>query len=283
MSRFTVVSEDIIDTLQLDAGVLLSRFDPANPVRPQSADIIATTTGGIKPTCKPTYSDLFGDVDNMMPNSMEGKHLDGWDCSLGFTSLKFNSDNIRWSLGAADVTNGSGYRKITPRRNLALGDFADVWWVGDKANGGAFAVCLKNALSTDGLNMQTTKNGKGTNAVTITGHVSLAAPDTVPMEFYDIDPSDTTLSALSLGGLTLTPAFSKTTTAYTATTTDATNTITATATDSGATVAIRNGAVAVTSGSAATWSDGENVVTVIVTNDGAAKTYTITVTKTDND
>ena len=165
MSRFTVVSEDVIETLQLDAGVLLSRFDPANPVKPESADIIATTSGGIKPTCKPAYSNLLDDVDNLMPNSIEGKHLDGWDCSLGFTSLKFNAENTRWSLGAADVTSGTGYRKITPRRNLSRSDFADVWWVGDKANGGAFAVCLKNALSTDGLNVQTTntiseKNGR---------------------------------------------------------------------------------------------------------------------------
>lgn len=180
MGKFTVVSEDVIDTLQLDAGVLLSNFNPANPVRPGSADIIATTTDGIKPTCKPTYSDLFADVDNMMPNSIEGKHIDGWDCSLGFTSLKFNAENIRCSLGAADVTGGTGYQKITPRRNLARSDFTDIWWVGDKANGGAFAVLLKNALSTDGLNIQSTKNGKGTNAVTLTGHVSLAAQDTVP-------------------------------------------------------------------------------------------------------
>jgi hypothetical protein len=71
-----------------------------------------------------------------------------------------------------------------------VSDYKDLWWVGDKANGGAYAIRLINALSTAGLNIQTSKNGKGTNAVTLTGHVSMDQPDLVPMEFYDIEPVD---------------------------------------------------------------------------------------------
>jgi len=187
MGKFTVVSDDAFDTLQLDAGVLLSSFDPSSPTKPASADIIATTTGGINPSCVATYSDFGEDVDNVPNNMMEFKHLDGWDCTLGFSTIKFNAANIVWALGAADTTSGTGYTKIVPRRNVELTDFKDIWWVGDKANGGAFAVCLKNALSTGGLSIQSTKNGKGTNAVTLTGHVSINAQDDMPMEFYDID------------------------------------------------------------------------------------------------
>lgn len=191
MGIFTVVSEDAFDELQLDAGVLLSSFDISNPyTEPASADIIATTTGGINPVCAPTYDDLAEDVDNVPNNMLEFKKLSGWDCSMSFSSIKFNAENIRWSLGAADKTTPSGanYTKIVPRRDLEQTDFADVWWVGDKANGGAIAIKLINALSTGGLNIQTTKNGKGTNAITLTGHVSIEHQDTMPMEFYDINP-----------------------------------------------------------------------------------------------
>lgn len=90
---------------------------------------------------------------------------------------------------------------------------------------------------------------------------------------------DTTLSALSITGCTLSPAFAAGTTSYTTTTTSATNVITATATDNEATVVIKNGTTTVTSGSAATWSAGSNTVTVTVTNGNATKTYTVTVTK----
>ena len=91
---------------------------------------------------------------------------------------------------------------------------------------------------------------------------------------------DTTLSALTIGGVTLTPAFLPTVTSYTAATTDSTNTITATASDNSATVVIKNGSDTVTSGSAATWTAGANAVTVTVTKSGYTKTYNITVTKT---
>lgn len=188
MGIFTRIASDAFDALQTNAGVLLTTFDPLNPyVTPTDAQIVATTTGGINPTCVPTYSDFGEDVDNVPNNMMEFKHLDGWDCAMGFTSIKFNASNTVWALGAADQTTlSNGVKKIVPRRNLAQSDFKDLWWVGDKADGGAYAVCLKNALSTGGLNIQTTKNGKGTMQQTIGGHVSINDQDTMPMEFYEI-------------------------------------------------------------------------------------------------
>ena len=45
-------------------------------------------------------------------------------------------------------------------------DFSDIWWVGDRSDGGLVAICLRNALSTGGFSLQTTKNGKGQIAVT---------------------------------------------------------------------------------------------------------------------
>ena len=46
------------------------------------------------------------------------------------------------------------------------------------------AACLKNALSTGGFTLKTTKNGKGQVSVELTGHVSIEAQDVMPMEFY---------------------------------------------------------------------------------------------------
>ena len=203
MGIFTKFSEDAFSALQLDAGVLLTTFDPANPyVAPSSANIIATTTGGINVVCEPTYSDFGEDVDNVPNNMMEFKHLDGWNCTMGFSSIKFNAANTVWSLGAADSTTSSGVTKIVPRRSLQQSDFKDIWWVGDKADGGAYAVKLMNALSTGGMNIQTTKNGKGTNAVTLTGHVSINAQDTMPMEFYDIPANGSATKASVVQNLT---------------------------------------------------------------------------------
>lgn len=93
------------------------------------------------------------------------------------------------------------------------------------------------------------------------------------------DVPDTTLAALTIGSLTLTPQFDSDTTSYAVTTANETDVVTATATDGDATVVIKNGTTTVTSGSAATWTAGANALTVTVTNDGYTKTYNVTVTK----
>ena len=181
MGRFAKVAQSAFDEFQVDAGVLLKSFDPESPELIDE-NIICATTGGINPTCVPTYSDYAEDIDNA-PNGMkEFMHLDGWETTLGFTALNTTPEVIRMALGAADVEASSG--KITPRRSLKDTDFSDVWWVGDRSDGGLVAIRLINALSTSGFSLQTTKNGKGQIAVTLAGHVSINEQDKVPMEFY---------------------------------------------------------------------------------------------------
>lgn len=117
---------------------------------------------------------------------MEYKHLGGWGCKMGFTSLGTSPESIRLSLGAADVDSATG--KVTPRRNVKLTDYQDLWWIGDRADGGMVAIRLINALSTGGFSLQTTKNGKGKVSMELTGHVSVKAQDVMPMEFYSTGP-----------------------------------------------------------------------------------------------
>ena len=87
------------------------------------------------------------------------------------------------------------------------------------------------------------------------------------------------LQSLTIGALTLSPAFDADKTAYTASTTSSTNAITATPADENAVVVIKNGDTTVTNGGSATWSAGENTVTVTVTRANVTKVYTVKVTK----
>jgi len=195
MGKFSVIPQNTFNALQMDAGVLLKRFNPANPAAPADEDIICATTGGIKPSCVPSYEDLGSDVDNVPVNMKELKKLTGWECKISTTSLGTSPELIRMSLGAADINAQTG--AIAPRKDLEQTDFADVWWVGDRADGGLVAVRLINALSTGGFSLQTTKNGKGQIAIELTGHVSINAQSTMPMEFYSMDPEDVTAWTVS--------------------------------------------------------------------------------------
>lgn len=181
--EFTKIPENTFEALQVDAGVLMTQFDPTDPELDDQY-LITATTGGIKVSCVPTYTDWGEDVDNC-PNKMkELMHLDGWDCKISTTAIGTSPAIIQMALGAADVSGS----KITPRASLEQTDFKDLWWVGDRADGGCVAVKLMNALSTGGFSLSTTKNGKGQFELEISCHVSLAAQDVVPMEFYSIDP-----------------------------------------------------------------------------------------------
>lgn len=183
MSKFTVIPENTFSELQLNAGVLLNKFTPATATAPADEDIICATTGGITVSCIPTFSDLGEDVDNCPKNTKELKHLDGWECKMSTTALGTSPANIKLSLGCADV-DGSDTTKIVPRVDLSQSDFSDIWWVGDRADGGMVAIQLKNALSTGGFSLKTTDNGKGQITVELTGHVSIKNQSEVPMVFY---------------------------------------------------------------------------------------------------
>lgn len=196
MGRATVIPQNAFEGLQVEAGVLLKRFDPDNP-QILDSDIICATTGGFTVSCKPTYSDMGSDVDNVAPNMMELKHLDSWDCSAATTGLGTSPELIKMGLGAADI-DANDSSKIIPRRDLAQTDFASIWWVGDRADGGLVACQILNALSTDGFSLKTSKNGKGNVSLTITGHVSLDAQDVVPMVFYSIDPEEAEVLTIKL-------------------------------------------------------------------------------------
>lgn len=189
MGTFTRIPENTFSGLQLDAGILLRNFDPSSPTV-DDADIICATTGGINPQCVATYSDLGEDVDNCPNNMMELKHLDGWDCKISTTCLGNDPDTIRLALGAADKAG----KRIVPRRDVKQSDFSDLWWVGDRADGGFVAIKLANALSTGGFSLQTSKNGKGTISLELSGHVSINAQNKVPMEFWSADPTEYTIT-----------------------------------------------------------------------------------------
>lgn len=184
MATYTAIPEDTFNEVQYNAGVVLTEFDPSSPAL-NKENIVCATTGGITISCVPTYSDLGEDVDNCPNNMKELKILQSWDCKMSFTALGTDPDLIKTALGAADIDD-SNSSLIVPRRDLSQGDFADLWWVGDRLDGGLVAVQILNALSTGGYSLTTEKNGKGKIAVEITGHVSIDDQDTVPMKFYSI-------------------------------------------------------------------------------------------------
>ena len=183
--KYTKIPETTFQNIQLNAGVLLSAFNPESATVANES-IIGATTGGINFTATPTFSDYGEDIDHCPKNMKELKKLDSWEISLSGTYVTVDANAVKALVGAADVSGN----KITPRNDLKLTDFADVWWVGDysdqngETNGGFVAIHMMNALSTGGFAIKSSDNGKGNFAFTYTAHYSIDAQDTVPFEVY---------------------------------------------------------------------------------------------------
>lgn len=183
--KYTKIPETTFKNLQLNAGVLLSAFNPESATVANES-IIGATTGGVNFTATPTFSDYGEDIDNCPKNMKELKKLDAWEISLSGTYVTVDANAVKALVGAADASGN----KITPRNELKLTDFTDVWWVGDysdqngETNGGFVAIHMMNALSTGGFAIKSSDNGKGNFAFTYTAHYSMSAQDTVPFEVY---------------------------------------------------------------------------------------------------
>lgn len=180
--KFTKIPANTFEKLQLNAGVLLSEFNPAEGTVTEG-NILGATSGGVNFAATPTYTDYGEDIDNCPKNTKELKRLDEWAATMSGTYLTVDTERAKRLLAAADVSGN----KITPRNDLKPADFADIWWVGDysSTSGDAFvAIRLINALSTGGFQIQSGDKAKGQFAFEYTAHYSMSAPDTVPFEIY---------------------------------------------------------------------------------------------------
>ena len=183
--KFTKIPETTFANLQLNAGVLLSTFNPST-AEFTNTSIIGATTGGVNFTATPTFSDYGDDIDNCPKNMMELKKLDSWEISMSGTYVTVDVNGVKSLIGAADVSG----EKVTPRNDILLTDFADVWWVGDYSdkngatNGGFVAIHVMNALNTGGFQLQSGDKSKGQFPFEFTGHYSIDAQNVVPYEVY---------------------------------------------------------------------------------------------------
>lgn len=185
--KFTQVAADAFQKLQLNAGVLLTEFDPATPTLDKTK-ILMATGGGTSFTATPEFIDFAEDIDNVPSNTMQMKQIDYYTCTMSGTGKTVDTTVAKTLIGAADI-DGTDTTKVVPRSVLKSTDFSDIWWVGDYSdehgtNGGFVAIKLKNALNTGGFSIQSNDNGKGDFSFEFTGHYDLTNIDTVPFELY---------------------------------------------------------------------------------------------------
>lgn len=194
--EFTKYPVNTFKNLVMNAGVLLSDFNP-DDATVTVANILGATSGGNSFQATPSFIDFGEDIDNVPKNTMELKRLDEWDVKLS-GSFVSTTAALAKMLALADISG----TKITPRADLKLEDFSDIWLVADYSDinttsgqtmkAGLCAVKVLNALSTGGFQIQTEDKEKGKFAFEFTGHYSISQQDVVPFEIYIAPGTSTT-------------------------------------------------------------------------------------------
>ena len=188
MSKFTKIPTNTFKEIGINAGVMLKDFTPASPAL-DDEDILGATSGGINIAAVPSFTASGGDTESWAEPTEGLKETARWAAEASGTFVTMNTALGKRLLAMADVGT-TDTTKVTPRVDLAAADFSDLWFVGDYSdktgatNGGFIAVRIINALSTGGFALQSADKGKMKFAFEFTGHFSINAQDTVPIEMY---------------------------------------------------------------------------------------------------
>ena len=222
-----------------------------------------------------------------------GYEVDGWAASIG---LKNRLRKLRDSSGAPIYIDGTDQTELY---NQPIEFVRNGAWDKDKALAIAGEWKYSIVGVRDDISYEILKEATLQGTLDADGKpLSLAEQDMVaikatmrigylcvkPEAFAALIPSgsvepDTSLSALSVGSLSLSPSFNKSTYEYTAPASVASVVVNGTATASDSVVTVEAGGKVYDNGSSVKLNMGENVIKVNVANKTYVDTYTVTVTR----
>lgn len=222
-----------------------------------------------------------------------GYEVDGWAASIG---LKNRLRKLRDSSGAPIYVDGTDQTELY---NQPIEFVRNGAWDKDKALAIAGEWKYSIVGVRDGISYEILKEATLQGTLDADGKpLSLAEQDMVaikatmrigylcvkPEAFAALIPSgsvepDTSLSALTVGSLSLSPTFNKSTYEYTASASVASVAVNGTATAADSVVTVEAGGKVYDNGSSVKLNMGENVIKVNVSNKTYVDTYTVTVTR----
>lgn len=187
--KFELIPTETVDRLVLNAGVILSSFTPSSNPTISSNSVLFATDGGTTVTIVPEYIDMADGLDNCPSNTKDLKRLKKYTVTMSGTA-KTIDDNSIGKFAPLSKTSGSGETAgvdvYKPKKELADGDFATLWFVCDygSVDGSYIAIKIVNALNTGGFSLQSADGDKASFAFSFVGHYSASDTATAPVEIY---------------------------------------------------------------------------------------------------
>ena len=280
MPTVTNLTQAQVNKIQIDEGVLYVDYGEASERK------IGPTRGGGEFNATQTIRDI--EFDGRVGKTAGMQVIESQEAVLKVNSLCCSQKEIEFALPGCRVS-GTGDAAIIKNAKagvLSAASGSSVYCKNltlfAKLMDGKFKkITIFNPLNEAAFAVKAVQKAENELALEVYAHYTISDlnGDLYQIEEVTSAESEAALSALTIGDLVLSPSFSSGELEYTAATTNASDKSTAAPTNANATVVIKNGATTVASGSAASWSAGENTVTVTVTNGNNTRTYTVIVTK----
>ena len=193
---YDILTKENFESMAYGGAILVKDFDPTTFEPPAEGDVFMATSGDITINDNVNTLDLGEDVNGIYFQYKELQVITGSQAkTVTVTALNFGAEDIRRALGAADIDTQDDSH-ITTRLYYKTTDFENIALVFPKVGGGYVALVMSNALSTSGLSITTTKNGKATMSLTITAFRSIEDKTKAEIEYYSFDA--TTASSIDI-------------------------------------------------------------------------------------
>ena len=180
----TGVTEKTPLNLQLNAGVLLTSFDPESGEISEES-IVGATRGGGSFSAVPTVHQAS--ADGVPTNYVGLDRIDEWVVKLSSTLIEVTAANVKRALGCTvKETKGATYTKYTCGNEISDSDYSDIWWVGAMSNGKKIAIHIMKGMNKSGFTLTLTDKGEGTFPIAIIGNYAYADLEggQAPFEIY---------------------------------------------------------------------------------------------------
>lgn len=187
MKTYSGYTESTAEHLILDAGAFFKNYDPEIDTPETAATkLLGATRGGGQFIAKPTVRAI--EVDGVKGAAKGLQTLDNWEVNIEANMLELDADTLKIALvsGDIDTTTDTDYDIITARNNIELTDYIEnITWIGT-LSGSEKPVIIQvlNALSTDGLTLQTQDKNEAVVKLRFVGHYDGVDLQSPPFKIY---------------------------------------------------------------------------------------------------
>ena len=180
-------SQKTKDNLLTGAGAYFKNFTVGTDTYESaktSGKLLGATRGGGSFKAVATVRQI--EVDGAPTRTVGLETIDEWETSMSMNLLETTKDTLQLPLGAASIEDGEDHYVIKGKSNVENEDYIEnITYVGTiSGTNEPVIIQVYNALSTDGLDLQTASKSEAVLGVTVYGHYDVDDLETPPYAIY---------------------------------------------------------------------------------------------------